>query len=227
MGPELNEIYSCLEFSAFIPAYASGQAAITALTAPSPEQPQEARGEDDESKPAAPAQPEAEDIERVPTDETVLIDDILGVGGPDNEDDLDAGPAPGGPSAPELQRWPGERVFDDEAEEKVERDATLEDLQSASERPQQTKDHEPVGPAEEPTTEPPEADAVEKPHIVPDPPEREDRFVDIGERNKGVDVESATSDKNIDRDQPLREMGWDDYGERLKKRNQPRNKKKE
>ncbi|MGD8414852.1 MAG: hypothetical protein PVF33_11500, partial [Candidatus Latescibacterota bacterium] len=165
--------------------------------------------------------------EKPPTDETVLIDDILGVGDPDTGEVLDAGSAPGGPSAPELQRWPGERVFDDEAEEKVERDATLEDLQSASERPQQTRDHEPVGPAEEPTTEPPEADAVEKPHIVPDPPEREDRFVDIGERNKGVDVESATSDKNIDRDQPLREMGWDDYGERLKKRNQPRNKKKE
>jgi hypothetical protein len=151
-----------------------------------------------------------------------LIDDILGIGNGDTDQPRDAGPATTGPSAPELQRWPGEHVFseDDGGEvEPFEQEATAE----AEEAPSQM-----LPEADEPALEPRAYDTGDKPYLAPDrPAEEKDGFVDISNRNAGVDVESATSDKNIDLDQPLRKMGWDDYGERLKKKNETRKKKKD
>jgi anti-anti-sigma factor len=219
MGPDLNDIYSCLEFSAFIPAYASREAALAAVTTPAPGGVEEDRpdsaGPRDTTTPQPPAEPP-------PTDETVLIDDILGIGNGDTDQPRDAGPATTGPSAPELQRWPGEHVFseDDGGEvEPFEQEATAE----AEEAPSQM-----LPEADEPALEPRAYDTGDKPYLAPDrPAEEKDGFVDISNRNAGVDVESATSDKNIDLDQPLRKMGWDDYGERLKKKNETRKKKKD
>jgi hypothetical protein len=37
-------------------------------------------------------------------------------------------------------------------------------------------------------------------------------------RSEDLDVASATKDRNVDQDDKLRKVGWQKYGERLKKR---------
>ena len=120
------------------------------------------------------------------------------------------------PGGPELRHWPGETVFDEEAEAPYEPEQVPEGDQGGEE----------AVAADETTPEPPDG----RPHLGSASDERErseldNRFVDISHRPDSVDVESAVTDKNIDRDENIRKIGWGNYGERLKKRNKPRKKK--
>jgi hypothetical protein len=59
------------------------------------------------------------------------------------------------------------------------------------------------------------------------PTELDSRFIDMSRHNDVVDVNSAVSDKNKSNDKQLRDIGWEAYGEKLKRRNESRRKKKE
>jgi len=219
MGPDLHEIYSCLEFQAFIKAYPG-------------------RDEREADRPAARPTDEPVDITDLGAielggpggafDEPVSVDDILGyednesreVGEAGEAGTETAGPAAPEPGGPELRHWPGETVFDEEAE------APYEPEQEPEQEPDGKQDGEvTVGP-DETTPDPPDGRPyLGSPSDEREPSELDDRFVDIRDRSESVDVESAVTDKNIDRDESIRKMGWGDYGERLKKRNKPREEK--
>ncbi len=51
------------------------------------------------------------------------------------------------------------------------------------------------------------------------------KFVDTTERTDAVDVSSAVADKNLDKDERLRNLGWDKYGDKLRNRGKRRRKK--
>ena len=52
-------------------------------------------------------------------------------------------------------------------------------------------------------------------------------FVDMSSGVDVVDVDSAVSDKNIEKDNGLRKIGWEEYGEKLTRRNKKREKPKD
>ena len=221
LGPELHEIYSCLEFGAFIKAYPGRVEAVAAVKAggeagrkaPDPKvEPVDITdlGAIELESPGSPIDPEW----------PVSIDDILGY------EDNESSPEAAGPAGPQLQRWPGEAVFDEEAEAPFE--------------PAADAGRDETAPAEEPASGEDRDEAVEappqphdgRPYIGPESDEREpseldSRFVDISDRSDSVDVESAVADKNIDQDESIRKIGWGEYGDRLKKRNKPRKNKKD
>jgi hypothetical protein len=208
------------------------------VTGPSADAPQEMSDVDVAGREAAPGPPDGAGDDRPPTDETVLIDDILGDGSPGTDDALGTGPAQNGPSAPELQRWPGERVFDEDGDDRelppdeFDKPLEKEDLSPQPMRPQPERSTPEVTDDQSPD---PHSPAPKHPAKGPDDrsvpgadrPVEEDPFIDIRDLDVGVNFDSATADKNIAQDKSLRRMGWDDYGERLKKRNQPRKKKKD
>jgi anti-anti-sigma factor len=184
LNQDLHDIYSCLEFHAFIKSHRDRDEAIAAV-APT-------------AAPAAAAPPTPETAEKTmdPGEEVLSVDDVLG----DMEEDI-ASPAAeelaDGPPTIEPRVWPG---------------------QSAP----------PPQPAGETTD--PEAPPTQK--AQDEAPEREtteqDRpFVDMSEGSDVVDVGSAVSDKGVGKDDQLREIGWEKYGERLKKRNQKKKKTEE
>jgi anti-anti-sigma factor len=249
LSPDLTEIYSCLEFSAFIKAYHTRQDALAAAAEPAPER-QERESAEQPPK-------DITEIGAVEIDEPMSVDDILGMGDEEAARMRKSPPPEYDPTIPELQRWPGERVFDDDAdavpqaegptpapggdEDEAERPAEDEiggkiiELPSAAdtgdedvERPASPEtpadDDERVEP---PTERVVPSDESDKPHLAPEGPSLVDRFVDIGEGGRPVDVESAVTDKNIDQDERLREMGWDEYGERLRRRIERRKKKED
>jgi anti-anti-sigma factor len=230
MGPELHDLYGFLEFSAFIPAYPSREDALAAMAGPGAggiEGEPDTAGPEDATAAMPPRDGGAAPVDR---EETLSVDDILDIGAAGSTDAVDTTrPAPD-PGMPELQRWPGDRVFEEDEDkppmpELPEEPRPVEDTPAAAEEPTGA---EPAGERERPEDEagptPPRPDP-EKPHLAPEFPEPEDGFVDISDRDDSLDVDSAISDKNIDRDKRLRELGWEDYGERLKKRNESRKKK--
>jgi hypothetical protein len=81
--------------------------------------------------------------------------------------------------------------------------------------------------------EPAEQAEPERPQVrldeTPDraPVETDPQFVDMSDHTDIVDVGSAVSDKNFEKDERLRDIGWGEYGERLKKRNKSKKKKQE
>jgi hypothetical protein len=116
------------------------------------------------------------------------------------------------PAAPDTHRWPGDPD-------------TRADVEPV-ERPAEPREHQPPDEPEEPEppgeSEPPERPGRPKP--LDDTPDREPaagepRFVDMSDFTDVVDVGSAVSDKNFEKDGRLRDIGWDRYGEKLKRRN--------
>jgi anti-anti-sigma factor len=162
LNGDLHDVYACLEFHAFIPAFADVEAARAAMDERAGEAPAQ------EAPPAAGAQdggaPEADAVD------ALSVDDILGP--------VEAGDtvAPVDP-APSVAAWPGDPVMDDD-------------------EPAATP---PEGWGEAPATPAPDAA----------PPARD------------LDVESAVSDKNVNRDRKLRKLGWARYGDRLRSRRPP------
>ncbi|MCK5406595.1 MAG: hypothetical protein KAJ37_04040, partial [Candidatus Krumholzibacteria bacterium] len=59
------------------------------------------------------------------------------------------------------------------------------------------------------------------------PTELDGRFIDMSRHHDVVDVNSAVSDKNKSSDRRLRDIGWEAYGEKLKRHRETRRKKKE
>ena len=57
-------------------------------------------------------------------------------------------------------------------------------------------------------------------------PERDDTFVDLDAQDPEVDVDQAVSDERVDEDTDLRSMGWQKFGDRLRKRHGKRKKGK-
>jgi anti-anti-sigma factor len=214
LSQDLFDIYSCLEFHAFIKSYKDRNEAVAAVAS--------AAGPPAETAPEAlepPAAPVEEPVVDSGEDEVLSVDDILG-------EDVgleDASPAPAepvtGPPTVEPRVWPGEREPEErELEERVVEEPAVEQ-DDAGETPE--KSPPPVG-------ETPAPDAPVSSNEAPErePTDLDRRFVDMSEGTDVVDVGSAVSDKGVGKDEQIREIGWAKYGERLKKRNQ-RKKKKE
>jgi anti-anti-sigma factor len=204
LGPELHDIYSCLEFQAFIKEYPdrqraiegamadTGSAAATAETAGPPVAPVD-----------FPVETEADEETDDPGDESV--DDILGAG--------TGATAHGEPARSvtepvrdDTRRWPGERPVEEPGGAAAE----------------EVRDQEP---AEQAEPERPQVRLDETPDRAP--VETDPQFVDMSDHTDIVDVGSAVSDKNFEKDERLRDIGWGEYGERLKKRNKSKKKKQE
>jgi hypothetical protein len=169
------------------------------------------------------------------------VDDILGTDDGDDqrsgaEETPPRGPRPDEPERrwpgeprvekPEPAGWPGEREtgpgFVNGRDGRPESGG--EDPAPGGEPPA-TEDASPKPPGEAkepPPTGPPKPEPTGAPER--EPTELESRFVDMSDRVDGVDVNSAVSDKNIDKDERIRKVGWRRYGEKLKQRNTPRKK---
>ena len=154
MGPDLLDVYECLEFRAFIPAYATEAEALRTLTTGGPEPVGGAPGEAPAPRPRAASGPAS--VASAPTHDDGL-DDVL------------SSPAPKSPR-PETPRVPeGRKVYD-----------VVDD----------------------------DADATEEPPVWG---KREWK-----DASSDVDIDSAVSDRNKDRDKKLRSIGWERYGKRLR-----------
>jgi len=139
MSPELADVFACLEFHNFIPAFATREEAVAAVqggTSPAPR----------------PAPPRAEPLPAVDAPHDDGLDDVL----------------------------------------------------AGDSRAAQTPAPSPLSSPEPPRT-------VKREVIAP----RADDAAVSGD----VDVDAAVPDRNLGRDQKLRDMGWDRYGKRLKKEN--------
>jgi anti-anti-sigma factor len=259
MSPALHELYSCLEFSTFIAAYNSRGDAFAALAGTGGDVSPDETDAGDRGGVWMKHPSDSQETGFIGSEEPMSIDDILDVGGAEPQESAETGPETPGPATPELQRWPGERVFgddeDDETEQPSARDDLVErlravedpevehapeiDLGAMSEDAEDTEDTPGSmvtgeSPASEEATEPPEledetetrrAGFDDEPRPVPGIVAPEDPFIDISDSDASIDVGSAITDKNIDRDERIRKMGWEDYGERLRKRNEPKKKK--
>jgi len=237
LGPELHEIYSCLEFQAFIKAYDDREAALAALGvgggidstwgAMAGDTPvASARPTDAPTPPAAP-EPVDETVDETGDEAAMSVDDVLGGDQADGGEGPPAAAPPGAPTG-EPHVWPGERPAQPEPPEATE-------TPGPPETPAPVEERQTLAPGEDeraPTT----ADEDSQPEEIPVPmdeaPDRQPtdldrRFVDLTGDAGGVDVDSAVSDKHLDEDDRLREIGWQEYGEKLKRRAARRPKKKE
>jgi anti-anti-sigma regulatory factor len=132
MGPDLNEVYVCLEFQSFLKAFTTEEEAIQAVLATRVERPAPRVATDAQVAPASPVLTEHEASNEA-------VDDVLGK----------VLPGPGKLPAP----------------------------------------------GRTPAAEPAEAP-----------------------RSADLDIASATPDRNVDKDDRLRTLGWEKYGQRLKRR---------
>jgi anti-anti-sigma factor len=194
MDSSLHDIYDCLEFRAFIAAYGSLADALEAVK--SPDTPQVARDAGGATDGESTESYEESDF----TDEAVIsIDDILGDDVGDGGPDKNTGEG----EVPTIEAAPDERDGDTRR-------------WPGDVLPDESK---PAVPADTSST-------------VPDasPPENggdsggETTFVDITGGAGTVDVNSAVTDKNRDRDERLRVLGWEKYGEKLRNRGKRRKK---
>jgi anti-anti-sigma factor len=211
LGPDLHDIYSCLEFQSFIKEYPDRLRAIegamtgTGSTAPANEP----------TPPVAPADPavETHTVEEFEDPGVESVDDILGDDGGVSTGGTDERSA-AEPVDDQTHRWPGETPAE-APDSAVKKDFVDEPVEDVHEHP----------PAE--TGEPVRSQAPldETPDRVPEA--TDPQFVDMSDHTDVVDVGSAVSDKNIEKDERLREIGWGKYGEKLKKKNQSTKKKRE
>ena len=211
LNPELHDIYTCLEFNAFMKDYPDRGAAVEAAvqTPPGPAPHTERAAEiPDQSGPSA--QRTTDEIESLDEGGVLSVDDVLG------GDDVDPGgtppplpPTPAGPSV-EPQRWPGEPASEEPHTERPAPDEPA--VKGPTPIETTSKSEKASAPLHE------ETDRV--------PTELDGRFIDMSRHNDVVDVNSAVSDKNKGNDKRLRDIGWEAYGEKLKRRNEPRRKKK-
>jgi anti-anti-sigma factor len=289
LSPELYEIYSCLEFNAFIAAYDNRDAAVSAVGAGRrPPQGESVKGtnstwgavtgdtlagreeatdseapEDEVSQPYT--DEEAAEVvrgdgtdfdakEEEDEDADISVDDILEGARDDLEEKPPVAPPPPMPTSPDGPRvWPGESPPPpvEPPQEKIGPAEVPESPAPVEERPPTAPAEEERRPApvnEDRTPQPADGDQTPQPadgdrtpqpadesrtpaHIdeVPDrqPTELDRRFIDMTGDTDGVDVDSAVSDRHLDDDDRLREIGWEAYGEKLKQRAAARRKKKE
>ncbi len=215
LGPDLHDIYSCLEFQSFIKEYPDRQQAIEGARADvgTPTAARETSG-----PPVAPADPADPDVETYTVGEyedpgVESVDDILGD---------DAGVSTPGaadrsitePTDDQTRRWPGEAPVEDTDQAVVE--DVVEDTVEEVREPDPVETAKPVRP---------QVSLDETPDRVPE--DTDPQFVDMSDHTDVVDVGSAVSDKNFEKDERLRDIGWGDYGEKLEKRNKPKKKKQE
>jgi anti-sigma B factor antagonist len=224
LNADLYDIYSCLEFRAFIKDFKDRETAIEAATAlgPPPEREATRDGldvdfvEDDENaewEEAGNSQPDADVFDysgEAGDAESLEVEDVLG------EEDTELPPVE---SSNETGRWPGDGVGEQVSRETPPaRDPDVEEVsdEDVEEAPEEPPGREPA-PRERPNLD----EAPER-----EPTELDRRFVDMNDNTDIVDVNSAVSDKHVEEDQKIRDMGWENYGDRLKRRNEPKHKKK-
>jgi anti-anti-sigma factor len=206
MSPELNEIFSCLEFYSFIPSFNTLQEALDARPAGDPEHP-------DVDAPRATAAPPENVVvtgESIPVDDDDLI----------SEDILDLGEVaePETPDTNVRRRWtepePGTKPAFDRRSQKPR----------AEDRAQP--------PSDEQTDDTQQDWGSGERRELPDDQRRPgfgDGFVDVSDGVHSVDVDGSTTDDRVDEDERIRKLGWGEYGDRLKSsidKKRKKNKKK-
>jgi hypothetical protein len=209
-----------LEFNAFIKDYpdrvAAVEAAIQTPIAPSETPPEPAphteQAPETQDAPGPSARGTTDEIEGRDEGGVLSVDDVLG------GDDADSGgtppplpPTPTGPSG-EPQRWPGEPAPEEPLTERPVSDEPAVEGETPMPIETTSKSEKASAPLHE------EPDRVQT--------ELDRRFIDMNQHADVVDVNSAVSDKNKSNDKRLRDIGWEAYGEKLKRRNEPRRKKK-
>jgi anti-anti-sigma factor len=220
LNPDLHDLYTCLEFNAFIKDYpdrvAAVEAAIQTPIAPSETPPEPAphteQAPETQDAPGPSARGTTDEIEGRDEGGVLSVDDVLG------GDDADSGgtppplpPTPTGPSG-EPQRWPGEPAPEEPLTERPVSDEPAVEGETPMPIETTSKSEKASAPLHE------EPDRVQT--------ELDRRFIDMNQHADVVDVNSAVSDKNKSNDKRLRDIGWEAYGEKLKRRNEPRRKKK-
>lgn len=164
MGPDLIDVYECLEFRAFIPAYATETEALRTLTTGGPEPAGGTPGEAPITRARERAVSDPPHVAPSPTHDDGL-DDVL------------SSPAPKSPR-PETPRPETPRV----PEARKVYDVVDGDVVDANETP----------------------------------PSRGKREWKDAAAPTDLDIDSAVSDRNKDRDKKLRSIGWERYGKRLR-----------
>ena len=194
LSPSLYDIYSCLEFHAFINAHPNLDDAMAKIKA---WRDGSEAGVDDRHSETIPIDepiPEEAETSFEFIDEDVdAVDDVLFDGNAETQ--------PGGTAeetgtpvverdpAMDMRVWPGDKPEDG---------------------PKPVRPQEPQEPTEQVKT--PEAPLEDD-----EKRSSEKTFTDISAQSEAVDVDTAVTDKNLDKDEKLRDLGWGKYGEKLKK----------
>jgi anti-anti-sigma factor len=199
MSPELNEIFSCLEFYSFIRSFNTAEEALAARPSGSAKPPTaEAPPQVPEMRADAPGTPIQLD-----DDELAAADEIL---------DLGDVAEPERPDAPQ-GRWP---ESDQNARPKF-KPGSVDDPVEAN------RDE-----SEQPAGEPDDWHGSER-RDLPDAQRRPDYgqgFVDVDDESQNVDVDGSTTGERVDDDKRIRDLGWGEYGDRLKSKMDKKEKKK-